>query len=184
MKKYLLAVAALMLLTGNPASADEGEGVTPMLNMETTYHFIFGSAFISTAPFPGTSSETLWGIVWEGTVEGDINGVIRWWVEFTPPGTFGAVGRWEIWDCDPVYPATDCDDPDQLIMAGHDVFGYVSPIDWEGKGIVTYVGAAYPEYAEWLGRRITDGGWVEFVGGFPFYGEGWFTIYNRPSNRH
>ena len=69
-------------------------------------------------------------------------------------------------------------------MAGYDAFGYVSDVDWEGKGVVTYVNAAYPEYAEWFGRRISDGGYVDFPGGVPSYGEGWFTIYNKPSNKH
>lgn len=181
MRKYLLGVAALILLMGNPASADEGQGVTPMLKMDTTYTFVLGTDFILAAPFPGIPAEVLWALVWEGTIEGDINGVIRWWVEFTPAGTFGAVGRWELWDCESPTPAC-YDGSTRLIMAGHDVFGYVSDIDWEGKGIVTHVGAGYPEYAEWSGRRITDGGWVDFTG-LP-YGEGWFTIYNRPSNKH
>ena len=50
---------------------------------------------------------------------------------------------------------------------------------------MTYVGAGYlEEYGEWFGRRIADGGYVNFVGGVPNDGEGWFTIYNRPSNKH
>jgi hypothetical protein len=180
MRKYLLGVAALILLMGNPASADEGQGVTPMLRMDTTYYFVLGTDFRLPAAFPGRPSSLLWALTWEGTVEGDINGVIRWWAEFTPPLSFAGTGRWEIWDC--ASPAPTCFDPSRLIMAGYDVFGYVSDVDWEGKGIVAYVGADYPEYAEWFGRRITDGGWVDFTG-LP-YGEGWFTIYNKPSNKH
>ena len=181
MKKFLLGVASLALLATTAAPA--GEGVTPMLKMHTTYNIVFGSGFIPAAPFVDRAPGTSWALTWEGTIEGDVNGVIRWWVAFNPTGEFGSTGRWEIWDCEPVYPSPACDfsDPGLLIMAGYDVFGYVSDIDWEGKGVVTY---ANEEYAEWVGRRITDGGYVEFVGGFPLYGEGPFVIYNTPSNKH
>ena len=178
MKRFSLAVAALLLLAAGPAPADKG--VTPMLRMDTTYHFQFFNPAIPAATLPGRPA-TLWALAWEGTLHGDINGVIRWWVEFPLTG----VGRFELWDCVAVYPASDCEDPEQLIMAGYDTFGYVSPTDWEGKGVVTYVGAAYlEEYGEWFGRRNTEGGYVDFIDGVPIYGEGWFTIYNRPSNKH
>lgn len=181
MKKYILAAAALALLAANPAPA--GPGVTPMLKMNTTYDFIFGSDFVLAAPFVERAPGTMYALVWQGTVKGDVNGVIRWWVELTPSGAFTSVGRFEIWGCTPMYPSPDCDfsNSDQLIMAGYETFAYVSDVDWEGKGIVTY---ANEEYAEWLGRRTTDGGYVNFVGGFPSGGEGWFTIYNRPSSKH
>jgi hypothetical protein len=181
MKKYLLGAAALALLAANAVPA--GQGVTPVLRMDTTYHFILGSGFVPTAPFVERVPGTLYALVWQGTVQGDVEGVIRWWGELTPAGEFTSVGKWEIWDCMPEYPSPGCDfdSADQLIMAGYETFGYVSATDWEGKGIVTY---ANEEYAEWFGRRTTDGGYVDFVGGYPSYGEGYFTIYNRPSNKH
>ena len=178
MRRVVLGVMALVLLAASPVQGDEG--VTPKLNMDTTYHFQWFSPTIPAAPLPGRPA-TVWAFAWEGTVEGDINGIIRWWAELPMSG----VGRWELWDCEPVYPASDCHDPAKLVMAGYDAFGYVSTVDWEGKGVVTYVGAAYmDDYGEWFGRRITDGGYVEFVDGWPTYGKGWFTIYNRPSNKH
>ena len=155
MKKYFIGLAVLVLLAAGPAQS--GEGVTPMLKMGTT-----------------------WAFTWEGTLHGDFNGVIRWWVEFPLTG----VGRWELWDCEPVYPASDCQDPARLVMAGYDAFGYVSATEWEGKGVVTYVNPGYPELGEWFGRRISDGGYVNFDDGVPIDGEGWFTIYNTPSNKH
>ena len=179
MKKYLLGMAALLLLAASPASADKG--VTPMLKMNTTYNFEL-SAFIPMAPFVERSLELQWALVWEGTIQGDVNGAMRWWVPFqADPEVFVGVARWEIWDCEPVYPSSDCvySDPELLIMAGYESWGYVSDTDWEGKGVVTY---ANEQYAEWFGRRITDGGWVDFSG-LP-YGGGLFTIYNRPSNKH
>jgi len=184
MKKILVGMIFLGLLIASPAPANEG--VTPMLEMDTTYHFMFLSPALPAAALPGRADGTLWALAWEGTVQGDINGVIRWWVEFVPPNVLTGVGRWELWDCDPTYPAIDCNNPEQLIMAGTDAFGYTSATEWEGKGIVTYVGAAYlEEYGEWFARRITDGGYVEFDdSGLLSYGEGWFTIYNTPSNKH
>ena len=179
MRRILLGLVAVALLAASPIPVSANEGVTPMLKMHTTYHFMFFSELIPAATLAGRSPGTQWAFAWEGTVQGDVNGVIRWWVEFPLTG----VGRWEIWDCEPVYPSPDCDfdNPALLIMAGYDAFGYVSETDWEGKGIVTY---ANEEYAEWFGRRMTDGGWVEFVGGLPSYGEGPFVIYNTPSNKH
>ena len=178
MKRLILALAAIALLAAAPAQGKEG--ITPMLKMDTTYHFQFFSPVIPAAPLPGRPA-SVWAFAWEGTVHGDISGVIRWWVEVPLTGA----ARWELWDCEPVYPTVDCQDPAQLIMAGYDAFGYVSALDWEGKGIVTYVGAEYlEEYGEWFRRRISEGGYVDFVSGVPTYGEGWFTIYNRPSNKH
>jgi hypothetical protein len=170
MRKLIFGVAALLLLLASPAPA--GQGVTPMLKMDTTYKFAFPSLFVPAAPFAERVG-ILYALAWEGTVEGDVNGVIRWWVEFTGTG-FTAAGRWEIWDCVPEYPVVcNYGDPALLIMAGYETFRYVSDIDWEGKGIVTY---ANEEFAEWYGRRTNDGGYVEFdAAGNLSYGEGWFT---------
>jgi len=185
MKNILIGMIFLGLLIASPAPAKHG--VKPMLKMHTTYHFILGSDFLPAAPFIGRPVDTLWALVWQGTVEGDIEGVIRWWVEFDPDpdtGGFGSLGRWELWDCEPDYPSPGCDfdNPGQLIMAGHDVFAYVSGNEWAGKGIVAY---AREDYAEWSGSRITDGGYVDYdADGFPEYGEGPFVIYNKPSNKH
>jgi hypothetical protein len=186
MKKMILGLAVLLFLGVGPAQGNKG--VTPMLKMDTTYNFIFGAGFITPATFVERPDDLQYALVWEGTILGDVDGVIRWWAEYMPeaggPGLFTGAGRFEVWDCDPVYPAIDCLDPAQLVMAGYEVFAYVSQTDWEGKGIVTYVNPNYPEYAEWFGRRTNDGGYVNFVGGFPSDGAGWFTIYNRPSNKH
>ena len=178
MKILILTVTALLLMAASPANADEG--VTPMLKMNTTYKIIFPSEFIPVAPFAERAG-LLYALVWEGTIEGDVDGVIRWWVEFTG-AAFTSMGRFEVWDCAPEYPIScDYEDTDLLLLAGYETFGYVSDVDWEGKGIVTYANA---DYAEWYGRRYTDGGYVEFEDGFPSQGEGWFTIYDRPSNKH
>ena len=179
MKNLIIGLTALVFMAASPAPASEG--VTPMLNMDTTYKFVFPSDFIPAAPFAERAGIS-YALVWEGTIEGDVDGVIRWWVEFTGSG-FTAMGRFEVWDCVPEYPIScDYGDTELLLMAGYETFGYVSDVDWQGKGIVTY---ANEEYAEWYGRRYTDGGYIEFDdGGLLSGGEGWFTIYDRPSNKH
>ena len=179
MKNFIIGLTAAVFMAASPAPADEG--VTPMLRMDTTYKFVFPSDIIPAAPFVERAG-TLYALVWEGTIEGDVDGVIRWWVEFT--GTaFTAAGRFELWDCAPEYPIIcDYGDPGLLMMAGYETFGYVSDVDWQGKGIVTYTNE---EYSEWYGHRYTDGGYVELDDtGLLSYGEGWFTIYDRPSNKH
>jgi hypothetical protein len=178
MKNLIFGLTAVVFTAASPAPASQG--VTPMLNMETTYRFVFPSDIIPAAPFAERAGIS-YALIWEGTIKGDMDGVIRWWAEFT--GTsFTSTGRFELWDCVPEYPI-NCDygDPDLLLMAGYETFRYVTDVDWEGKGIVTYTNE---EYADWFGRRYTDGGYVEFEGGFPSEGEGWFTIYNKPSNKH
>jgi hypothetical protein len=185
MKKILAGIILLGLLIASPAPA--GKGVTPMLKMQTTYNFVFFRFdFLPASPFVERTEDIVWALVWEGTIHGDIEGVIRWWVEFDQDsGEFGGLGRWEIWDCESVYPSSGCDfyNPDLLIMAGHDAFAYVSGNEWAGKGIVAY---ARDDYAEWMGHRITDGGYVDYdeITSFPVYGEGPFVIYDRPSHKH
>lgn len=177
-----VAVVTALLLAAGPASANEG--VTPMLKMHNAYHFVFGSGFLPAASFAGRTGETVWALAWEGTVGGDVSGVMRWWVVFTPPDKAGSVDRWEIWDCKPVWPApAGCfDDPARLIMAGYETFDYPTAAEWEAKGVVT---DADEQHAEWVGKRIAEGGSVEYdTGGTPTGGIGLFTIYNTPSNKH
>ena len=66
MKKLLIAIAVLALMAAGPVPA--GEGVTPMLKMETTYNFVFGSEFIPTGLFVERTENDLWALAWEGTV--------------------------------------------------------------------------------------------------------------------
>lgn len=181
MRKLLFGMAALVLLAATSAPADEG--VTPMLKMNSAYNMVFGSDFKPAPDFVGTPPGTQFALTLEGTVQGDINGVYRYWAGWSPDPEIGFTGwgRWELWNCESVYPSPNCDYNDLalLIMAGNDAFVYVTDTDWVGKGIVTY---ANEQYAEWFGRRIAEGGWFDFSG-LP-YGQGVFTIYNRPSNKH
>ena len=180
MRKLFLAIAALVFMAGSPALADQG--VTPLLKGVTTTNWVVGIDFEPATPFVGRPPETQWALTWVGTVQGDINGVYRYWAGWSvAEAAWTGWGRWEIWNCESVYPSPNCDfnDLSLLIMAGHDAFVYVSDTDWVGKGIVTY---ANEQYAEWFSRRIAEGGWFDFSG-LP-YGQAVFTVYNRPSNKH
>ena len=110
-------------------------------------------------------------LVWQGTIEGDINGTMMWWFGAPPvPGIVfngGRVGyygaRWEIWD------------GDVLLLAGESSGKTVIPDGedgiWDGHGVVT-------EAAESLntlkGLSIYETGPVIFS---TFSGTGLFLIY-------
>jgi len=177
MKKIFIGITALALLVASPAPAGDN---APWLESYTAYYFAGDPV-----------RDPSWLLVWEGTIQGDVNGVIRWWVdlaEWFPPDY---VTRWEVLDCDPGDPSScpydpdDPDDPAPVIMAGYSAGTNFAPVgdvvEWSGKGIVTFVA---PQYAEWFGRRTTEGGWYYLVGGGPTNGGGTFMIYDRPSNKH
>ena len=175
MKKIFIGITALALLVASPAPAGDN---APWLESDTAYYFAGNQV-----------RDPSWLLAWEGTIQGDVNGVIRWWVdldEWFPPDY---VTRWEVLDCDPDDPPSSCPhDPALVIMAGYSAGTNLAPVDdvveWLGKGVVTFVGAEYPQYAKWFGRRTTEGGWYYLVGGGPTNGVGPFMIYDRPSNKH
>ena len=174
MKKIFIGIAALALLVASPAPAGDN---APWLESDTAYYFAGDQV-----------RDLSWLLAWEGTIQGDVNGVIRWWVdldEWFPPDY---VTRWEVLDCDPDDPSSCPHDPALVIMAGYSAGTNLAPVDdvveWLGKGVVTFVGAEYPQYAKWFGRRTTEGGWYHLVGGGPTNGVGPLVIYDRPSNKH
>jgi hypothetical protein len=181
MKKIFIGMTALALLVASPAPAGD---LAPWLKSDTAYYFVGGQ---------GIFRDTSWLLAWEGTIQGDVNGVIRWWVDVAEAAFPNYVGRWELLDCDyPVEPDfCPYDGITNVIMAGYSAGATVEVVDgiaeWSGKGVVTFVGD--PQYAKWFGRRTTEGEWYNFVdvgGGqlSPNYGEGPFMIYDRPSNKH
>ena len=179
MNKFLAGIILLGLLIANPAPADEG--VTPMLKMNTAYYFMGGELIFR---------DTSWLLAWEGTIQGDVNGVIRWWIDTTETAFPIYVGRWELLDCQPPGVPIDCRLDALVIMAGYSAGTNLLPpvdgfVEWSGKGVVTFVGAEYTQYAKWFGRRTTEGGWYSLdEGGNPTDGVGPFMIYDRPSNKH
>jgi hypothetical protein len=176
MKKIFIGITALALLVASPAPAGDN---APWLKSDTAYYFV---------GVPG--SDPSWLLAWEGTIQGDVNGVIRWWLdldEWFPPDY---VTRWEVLDCVPEDDPSLCPLDALVIMAGYSAGTNFAPVDgvveWSGKGVVTFVvdHKDYPQYAKWFGRRTTEGGWYSLDEEGNPTGVGPFVIYDRPSNKH
>ena len=106
-------------------------------------------------------------LAWEGTISGDINGVIQWWMG--PMSTIGHVSHYvyrvEIWNSDKTV----------LLLAGEQAGSTTAapgkdPV-WRGKGMVTEASA---EFEEWIGRQTYEDGNVNWD--FPWSGSGIFRI--------
>ncbi len=112
-------------------------------------------------------------LVWEGTITGDIEGVMKWWFVLGggPPNMPGTAhvsfyeARWEIFDS-----AGD------LVLAGESAGVTARPPGkdgiWTGNGKVT---EAYGDFEDWNGRQSYESGSVIWAP-FPFYGTGIFRI--------
>jgi hypothetical protein len=106
-------------------------------------------------------------LAWEGTISGDINGSIRWWIPVlyeTGQVTHFEDTRWEIWD------------GDTLLLAGEESGTTTDRPGlngiWRANGTVT---EAYGDYEYLVGRQVHDGG--EFTWApFPWHGWGEFRI--------
>ena len=123
-----------------------------------------------------------WLLGWEGTIEGDVNGVLRYWIDVTETFAPDYVARWEVLDCPPDDPIS-CPHDALVVMSGYSAGTNLATVDgitdWLGKGIVTFVA---PPYERWFGRRMTEGGWYDSDG----LVDGWgtFMIYDKPSQKH
>ena len=109
-------------------------------------------------------------LCWEGTISGDIEGVMLWWFDmdyFVITGQVSHwVDRWEIWD------------GDVLLLAGDEAGTTTAPPGkdgvWRGNGIVT---DASEGLEDWIGRPMHDGGNVTWdEEGNPKDGEGTFRV--------
>lgn len=112
-------------------------------------------------------------LVWEGTIEGDITGTMKWWFGPSPAPYVGYQGggvgyyeaRWEIWD------------DAELLLAGESAGKTVIPDGadgmWDGHGVVT---EASMELNTLKGRKVYETGPVIWDP-FPFSGTGIFLIY-------
>ena len=177
MKKIFIGLTVLALLIVSPAPAGDN---APWLKSDISYNFAATSGEVNPCFDPN------WILAWEGTIQGDVNGVIRWWIDTTETVFPIYVGRWEVLASDPVYPKESCEPDETVIMAVYSAGTNFEPVDgiaeWSGKGIVTFV---TEPYLKWFGRRTTEGGWYNFAApGLPNYGEGTFMIFDRPSNKH
>lgn len=114
-------------------------------------------------------------LIWEGTIEGDLNGTMKWWFGPSPAPSIMYLGgtvhyyvaRWEIWDSN----------GEKLLLAGDSAGKTVAPDDedgmWDGHGVVT---KASKKFNQLKGRSIYETGPVIWDP-FPFSGTGIFVIY-------
>ena len=108
---------------------------------------------------------------WKGTISGDIEGVIQWWMVI-PMSTTGQAShfesRFEIWNAAET----------ELLLAGDDAGTTTARHGknsvWRANGIVT---EAYGEFENWNGRRVHEGGHFTWAApGLPDHGDGTFRI--------
>jgi uncharacterized protein (TIGR02246 family) len=110
-------------------------------------------------------------LAWEGTISGDINGVIQWWMGSM--STNGHVSyyvyRVEIWNSDKTV----------LLLAGENAGSTTAEPGkdafWRGKGIVIEASA---EYEHWIGRQVFESGQAMWAipGVLPDHGVSTFLI--------
>jgi len=159
----LLALALLVVL--GTVSADEGNGEGPKpapLLVGTSEYYYMGHLGI----FDPEGRK----LGWQGTVDGDIQGEISWWM-VVPSKRVGQtnhfVSRWEI-----------CDSAGVVLLAGYDAgvttVRHGKNSVWEANGTVT---DASPEYEGWIGRYIHEAGHFSWTdSGRPDHGYGTFQI--------
>jgi hypothetical protein len=162
MKKRLVIVLALILVL-IPTGMALAEKPAPSLTGTTEYAFV---GHLGEFDPEGRL------LVWRGTISGDINGVMLWWmvVPFKEVGqTTHFVARWEIWNLNETV----------MLLAGDEagtttVRHYKNSI-WRANGIVT---EASGNFADWKDRQMHDGGNVDWGEAPPASasGEGTFRI--------
>ncbi len=168
----VLAVALLLVL-GTVLADDAAIKPAPALRCTTEYDFV---------GHLGIFDEEGRLLAWEGTISGDINGVIKYWMEvpFTITGQASHfVERFEIWDGDPGYPE-DPDYPDASLLLAVDEEGTTTVRHgkntiFRANGIVT---EASGKFEKWIGRETHNSGDATWVipGVLPLDGEGMFRI--------
>ena len=157
-----------MTLTGPMAFADDNAVHRGQLTSEINYWFV---------GHYGQFDDEGRLLVWEGSIEGDFTGDMKWWFEMPSPASGGPyeggsvafyAARWEIWDGESLLLAGE--------SAGKTVFSDGADGMWDGHGIVT---EAHGRFNPLKGRKMYETGPV-FVGLTPpvsFSGTGMFVIY-------
>jgi hypothetical protein len=110
-------------------------------------------------------------LAWKGTVSGDINGVIKWWMVLPMSYTGQAShyeDRFEIWNAAET----------ELLLAGDEAgtttARHGKNSNWRTNGTVTEVGQGFEE---WLGRQEhSEGHFTWAAPGVPDHGTGTFRI--------
>ena len=171
MKKLIsiksIPVLALALLLGlGTALADDAEKPAPVLTGTTEYVFV---GHLQTIPDDLDEEGRL--LVWEGTISGDIEGVIKWWMDPPTPPTGQAnhyEDRFEIWNADETVLLLAGDE------AGTTTARHGKNSNWRTNGTVT---EAYGVFEGWLGRKNhAEGHFTWAAPGLPEHGYGTFRI--------
>lgn len=169
MRNFFVVAMLMALIVPAAVPADDD---TSQLESDTHYYLAVSQ----------DRRKASWLLAWEGTVQGDITGVIRWWADTAEGVPPNYVTRWEILDCPLDDPSSCPHDPALVIMAGYSAGTNFSPVDgvtkWLGKGVVTFVGPEHPQYAKWFGHRTKEGG--SYTQRDRPEGHGGFTIYDTP----
>jgi hypothetical protein len=134
----LLALAVILALL--PAGIAQAK--TP-LRATTAYEFV--------APLGIVDGEGR-ALIWQGTIAGDINGVIKWWAPPEDKVTGQALHytlRMEVWSSDESLLLLAAD------QSGSTTVRHGKNSNWRETGVVT---EASEEFAMWLGRRVYESG--------------------------
>ena len=163
-------VLGLLLVLGTVLSdgaAAQAKKPAPTLTGTTDYDFV---GYLGIFDAKGRL------LCWKGTISGDIEGVIQWWMVVPTKKTGQAshyVERFEIWDINPV-------DPDAELLLAVDEEGTTTVRHgkntvWRANGIVT---EAYGEFEDWIGRQTHNSGDATWLipGILPLDGEGIFRV--------
>jgi hypothetical protein len=160
MKKsiFLLLTLALILAL---VPAGIAKKPAPTLTGTTEYNFV------------GHLGEVVDGrlLAWVGTISGDINGVIKWWMVL-PTSLTGQANhyedRFEIWNAGETVLLLAGDE------AGTTTARHGKNSNWRTNGTVTEVG---PGYEDWLGRQEhAEGHFTWAAPGLPDYGYGTLRV--------
>ena len=161
-KSMCLLLTLLVILALASAGMTEAEKPAPSLAGTTEHEFV---------GHLGILDDKGRLLAWEGTISGDINGVIQWWMG--PMSSIGHVSsyvyRVEIWNSDKTI----------LLLAGEaSGSSTAAPGEdavWRGKGIVTEASA---EFEDWIGRQVYESGQATWAipGVLPDHGVSTFLI--------
>jgi hypothetical protein len=110
-------------------------------------------------------------LAWKGTISGDINGVIKWWM-VVPFDVTGQVShyedRFEIWNAEETVLLLAGDE------AGTTTARHGKNSNWRTNGTVTEVG---PGFEDWIGRpEHCEGHFTWAAPGLPDHGDGTFKV--------
>ena len=171
----LVFVTTLLFLASAPPvalAANQTNCTVPMKPLTLRIDYVYAGHF-------GQTDDQGRVLVWTGTIQGDINGTMKWWFGPSPAPTTKYVdgrvvyyvARWEIWDAEGL----------RLLLAGESAGKTVTPGVsgawkdgiWDGHGVVTQARGALRRLH---GHHIYETGPVIFDAEKKYWGTGIFVI--------